>query len=1065
MADPETGCSNDQVDVCKDQRVDREHLLQFANTVMYQYRKQHEAHAMDVKQGDIIDVPVDTVYYTGEVELPECSGEWQDGIHTFVVGDTAKFIIFCAQDVSMSNLSFNPLEFQNTVYDESSKLQMNPSNSRIEKLVTESMGSQLLRFSLNKSGNFLLGVQNMVKNLTGSPYRFSYNEGQLSVQHCTGKWKTGVSKFEVGTLASLVIRQSDEYGNPVFDADPLTIKAVQNNSSILVNLFNVSYQPLLKNKTEYRLLSFIVKEPGNFSLIVGNASVEIWGSPFSFSYTVGMPVLENTLVVGEGLSPLASVNFWNEIIVYIRDAYGNILSNVNASLGLSASAADDIEFEAFKPRPGSGFMAAYKPSITGHYNLTIFYNGLALPQSPFHVNVGAGWIQAKFCTAAIEPSSIVAAGDRMRIFVTAQDLQGNTVSYSSQAVSFNVTPLPLGISSPGFANAQIYDRALGLYSASFTIALVGTFKVDIDAYGSYINGSPYALTVIPGLQNIVNETFSGTKAQQFLANLTGSKAEIFNVTYIGNGVHQAKLYCNISRIYNLTVSYGGKAVNESPLIVFVAAGAVDPLRCTFTMSIAERVLIETYGVLTIQAKDSYGNNRTSGGGGFRVTFVNSKTSELYSGTAFDDSNGNYMFPFQLNIAGSYKINVTYNGIQIAGQEQIVVLRGSTEAVQISYITPTIAPTKNFTTLTMFGENLMQIISFSCNFGGIEKRPGRFNTTEETLQCDTPYIQNALTVQLVVQLTLYQGKSTFNFDITFYVDTTPIAMLDEVWSWKNDFVSFDPLSNDHVAYGAPTLLGVCKAPQNGTIEVVGTSLRYSPFLNFMGEDKLTYKISDFRGLITHGDVIVSVYELAPQILSVPQVLVGLEDQPIPSRGGIQGLDIVNPNMAETATVEAQAENGHLKFAEDLTHLWQGVQILSYDTVDQSLSNNMKPSLKFTGTFTLVSSALQALRYQGHLFAHAVVQYVERRESYFNGNDFIKLKIYNKKLEGSSKDILVMLQAKNNRPFINSSALIFLNASYWKTSNDIPITGLRVDDPDVKDTQGTTLGFWHYRSSTF
>lgn len=109
-----------------------------------------------------------------------------------------------------------------------------------------------------------------------------------------------------------------------------------------------------------------------------------------------------------------------------------------------------------------------------------------------------GWVQAKFCTATIKPSNTVIAGDKLRVYVTARDSEGNSVSYLTQAMNFMVTPLPLGIASPQSANAKIYDYVLGIYFASFSITVVGMFKVEIHAYGSFINGSAYTLVVIPG---------------------------------------------------------------------------------------------------------------------------------------------------------------------------------------------------------------------------------------------------------------------------------------------------------------------------------------------------------------------------------------------------------------------------------------------------------------------------------------------------------------------------------------------------------------------------------------
>ena len=80
-------------------------------------------------------------------------------------------------------------------------------------------------------------------------------------------------------------------------------------------------------------------------------------------------------------------------------------------------------------------------------------------------------------------------------------------------------------------------------------------------------------------------------------------------------------------------------------------------------------------------------------------------------------------------------------------------------------------------------------------------------------------------------------------------------------------------------------------------------------------------------------------------------------------GIKGLEIMSPNIDETLEMEVQAKHGHIYFAPDLPQLWQGVQVLSFDNQEESMSNSSKSSLVFTGSFTLVSAAVQALRYLG------------------------------------------------------------------------------------------------------
>mgnify|MGYP000058230941 CR=1 FL=1 len=110
----------------------------------------------------------------------------------------------------------------------------------------------------------------------------------------------------------------------------------------------------------------------------------------------------------------------------------------------------------------------------------------------------AGWIQARFCTATFKPSNIVIAGEITYVYVMARDPQGNSVSYTTQAVNFSVTPLPVGIALPKSVNTELYNASQGLYVANFSIKTTGTYMVEITAYGSHINGSFYVIEVVPG---------------------------------------------------------------------------------------------------------------------------------------------------------------------------------------------------------------------------------------------------------------------------------------------------------------------------------------------------------------------------------------------------------------------------------------------------------------------------------------------------------------------------------------------------------------------------------------
>ena len=93
---------------------------------------------------------------------------------------------------------------------------------------------------------------------------------------------------------------------------------------------------------------------------------------------------------------------------------------------------------------------------------------------------------------------------------------------------------------------------------------------------------------------------------------------------------------------------------------------------------------------------------------------------------------------------------------------------------------------------------------------------------------------------------------------------------------------------------------------------------------------------------------------------------------------------------------------------------------------------------------------------------LLHYAISREPLFNGNDYISMQMFNKKQEGSKTSILVLVQAKNNPPFINiSSNILFFNATYWKTHNEIPITSIAVGDPDERDVRGMLLFICYFQ----
>ncbi len=72
---------------------------------------------------------------------------------------------------------------------------------------------------------------------------------------------------------------------------------------------------------------------------------------------------------------------------------------------------------------------------------------------------------------------------------------------------------------------------------------------------------------------------------------------------------------------------------------------------------------------------------------------------------------------------------------------------------------------------------------------------------------------------------------------------PPAAGDDRGVSRGDPVLVDVLANDGDANGDPLTISVRRPPENGTVQLNGTSLRYTPDPGFLGEDTFRYAISD------------------------------------------------------------------------------------------------------------------------------------------------------------------------------------------------------------------------------
>jgi VCBS repeat-containing protein len=199
-------------------------------------------------------------------------------------------------------------------------------------------------------------------------------------------------------------------------------------------------------------------------------------------------------------------------------------------------------------------------------------------------------------------------------------------------------------------------------------------------------------------------------------------------------------------------------------------------------------------------------------------------------------------------------------------------------------------------------------------------------------------------------TLSSGTATFTVNVLAANDP-PVAVPDMFTVDQNSGPNpVDPLDKDFDVDGDPISLASVDQPANGTVELSGGVVTYSPNVNFIGEDSFSYTISDGTGLSATAIVTITVLDpvadygflglLEPWRPNNYRVNAGLSiplkwyytaesasEETVDSAGALPLISIrgpfgCGPNDDDAAAVEIVEDSGssNLRY-DDITFLWQ------------------------------------------------------------------------------------------------------------------------------------------------
>lgn len=304
-------------------------------------------------------------------------------------------------------------------------------------------------------------------------------------------------------------------------------------------------------------------------------------------------------------------------------------------------------------------------------------NGAGVTSPLPTLTVTPGPVSGSTSTVAAAPASIQAGSGSSTITVTARDAAGNPISGATVTLaasgSGNTLTQPAGpTSASGVATGTLSSSVPETKAVSATIngvavaqtAAVTVVVGTVSGSNSTVVAAPTTIPAGSGSSTIT------VTAKDALGNPISGATVVLAATGSGNtltqptgttnasGVATGRLSSTVAESKTVSATINGVAIAQTATVA-VAPGAVSTSQSLVTVS-SSTVAVGGTVTLTLQAKDGFGNNLTTGG----LTVVFSQTSGASLGTisgTTDHGNGTYTATFTAVTPGTATFSATING--------------------------------------------------------------------------------------------------------------------------------------------------------------------------------------------------------------------------------------------------------------------------------------------------------------------------------------------------------------------------------------------------------------------
>ncbi len=532
------------------------------------------------------------------------------------------------------------------------------------------------------------GTDNIAITMNGTPISGSPFGQPVATGPASGAQSVGSAPGlgAAGSSVAIQVQARDAFGNPV------TVGGA--TVAVSVTGANTSSPGVTDNNDGTYAASYVPASTGTDNAAVTLNGAAVQGSPFMIAIAAGGPSPPNTVAT----VPPGTAGAPTAITVQARDAQNNDLTTGGATILVTVSGANSASPSVTDHNDGT-YTASYTPTSAGSDNIAITLSGTAIGSSPFTSSVSPGAPSAAQSLATVPPSGT--AGSATAISVQARDQYGNPVTTGGAVVAVSVT-------GANTATPPVTDQGNGTYTASYTPAATGTDNIAITLGGSPVGASPYSSTVGAGAPSAAQSTATvpggvagvattvTVQAKDAAGNdlTTGGAAVVVTVsganaagptgaTDQGDGTYTFQYTPTASGTDNVGITLNGGTVGASPYTSTVSPGPPSAGNSVAVVPGAGTAGAAT--VISVQARDQYGNDLSAGGAAVVVTVTGANSA---TPAVTDNGDGTYATSYTPTASGADAVAITLNGSAVGTSPYAtLVAPGAASAAQTTAVVP------------------------------------------------------------------------------------------------------------------------------------------------------------------------------------------------------------------------------------------------------------------------------------------------------------------------------------------------------------------------------------------